>query len=104
MLLKRDDFCPGLASDRALMKLLKNTEVISVTVADFDILEDDGVGFAERLMEVKQLNNMGTEVKLERVKNCGHLFMHSNELSSKSTGYKEYNDGFEQMVKNTLRF
>jgi len=104
MLLKRDDFCPGLASDQALMKLLNNTEVMSVSVADFDVLEDDGVGIVERLMEVKKLNNMGTVVKLERFKNCGHLFMHSSELSSKSTGYKEYNEGFEQMVNNTLRF
>lgn len=104
MLMKRDDFCPGLASDRAFLKLLKNTEVMSVSVADFDVLEDDGVGVAERLKEVKRSYNLDTKVKLVRIKNCGHMFMHLNQLCSKSIGYKEYNEGFEQMVNDTLRF
>ena len=85
-LLKNKLFSPGTAKDSDLEFLCQNAKNVVISVAEFDVLRDDGIMIANRMKSIGCKN-----VKLKVFEGVGHLYMfESKKNTSMPVGFEVY--------------
>ena len=86
-LLRNKLFSPGTAGDEELQFLCRNVENVVISVAEFDVLRDDGIMIANRMKSLGCKN-----VNLKVVEGVGHLYMfESLKNTNLPVGFEVYN-------------
>ena len=96
-LLRNKLFSPGCASDDDLLKLCRNAKNVVVSVAEYDVLRDDGIMIAERMKFVGCKN-----VELVVYEKVGHLFFFESEKNTNlPVGFKVYDELADESIDLT---